>query len=400
MVKHTLLLSTFCVALGVSSAAFAGSTDELEIVNIRIGQGDATLIRGPANAQGKRVTVLFDAGDSFAGTDADYEGGRIISAVLKRRQIRHLDYVVISHYDADHIGGLVNLQTKQNASFLLGPNAVPGAVGDDNGNGKADFEDTNAQKLLPTEYGMGDDITIGTFVDRGDERSEANISNQYRQYQKLANESGSRVSLDSQNNLDTFAIDLGGGATMMPYASAGRIRGGNGKVPLVTTENEHSISMLVSYKKFDFLVSGDLIGRKPSASSKEDAQVERAVGAKIKGEGKIVDVLHVNHHGADNASDAVFLEQIQPTIAVISHGNVDGYKHPNKNTLARLQAAGVYRIIQTKWGTTEMDGISPAIKDIQAIYQGDVVITSDGDEYTVSTSRSFTADKNPRRERD
>jgi hypothetical protein len=37
------------------------------------------------------------------------------------------------------------------------------------------------------------------------------------------------------------------------------------------------------------------------------------------------------------------------------------------------------------------------IKDIQAIYQGDVVVTGDGNDYTVSTSRTYRADVNPRR---
>ena len=390
-------LSALSAALLAGSAAVAQRADELQIVNIRIGQGDATLITGPANAQGKSVNVLFDSGDSFAGTDADYQGGSIISAVLRDRGIKHLDYVVISHYDADHIGGLVNLKSKVNASFLVGANAVPGDEGDDDANGKSDWEDTDPQKAYPLEYGKDDDITVGAFVDRGDERSDAKISDQYTQYKALASESGNRVSLDTQAKLDGFSINLGEHATMTPYASAGRIRGGQGKVALVTTENEHSISMLVSYKKFDFLVSGDLIGRKPKPSSKEDALIERAVGAKIQSEGRTVDVLHVNHHGADNASDAVFLEQIKPTIAVISHGNVENYKHPSVETLKRLEGAKVYRIIQTKWGTTDVALSNTAVKNIQAIYQGDVIITSDGEKYTVSTSRTFTADKNPRR---
>jgi len=34
---------------------------------------------------------------------------------------------------------------------------------------------------------------------------------------------------------------------------------------------------------------------------------------------------------------------------------------------------------------------------VQAIYQGDVVITSDGTNFTLSTSRTFKTDTNPRR---
>jgi beta-lactamase superfamily II metal-dependent hydrolase len=366
--------------------AFAQNTD-LEIVNIRIGQGDATLIRGPADAQGKRVTVLFDAGD-----DADYDGSRIIAAVLARRGIRHLDYVVVSHYDADHIGGLITDTSRHGVSFLFGRNGVPGGIGDDDGDGKTDWVGVPNRKPDPEEFGTDDDITVGTFVDRGDEDNRN--TPQYQRYVEIASAKGNRYSLDTQAKLDGYSIQLGDGATMIPYASSGRVRGAQTIVPRVDTENERSVSMLVTYKKFDFLVSGDLIGR---SHGSEDAQVERAVGAVIAGERRIVDVLHVNHHGANNASDDVFLNQIKPTIAVISHGNVENYRHPNVATLARLEAAKVYRIIQTKWGTTDVSMSNTAIKDIQAIYQGDIVITSDGSEYTVSTSRTYRADVNPRR---
>lgn len=392
-------LTSLSVAIAIGNPVLAQQANELEIVNIRIGQGDATLIRGPANPQGKRIVVLFDVGDDARSDDADYEGGKIVAAVLKRRGISHIDYVVISHYDEDHIGGLIIDKTRKNSSLLLGRDGFPGNNGDDDGNGKADWADDDPQDPFPKEYGMGDDITVGTFVDRGDEQSEASGSQfgtkPYKLYVAMANSRGNRMSLDTQAKLDSFTIDLGGGAVMAPYASAGRIRGGQVKVPLVQTENEHSISMLVIYKKFDFLVSGDLIGRKHGS---EDAKVERAVGEKIAAQGRIVDVLHVNHHGANNGSDAEFLEQIKPTIAVISHGNVGSYKHPNVETLKRLEAAKVYRIIQTKWGTTDVALSNTAIKNIQAIYQGDVVITSDGDDYTVSTSRTYRADINPRRQ--
>ena len=111
--------------------------------------------------------------------------------------------------------------------------------------------------------------------------------------------------------------------------------------------------------------------------------------------GIIVDVLHVDHHGGNNGSDSVFLEKIKPVIAIISAGNDNDYHHPHDETLQRLEQAKVYRIIQTAWGATE--SVGDEVRRVQAIYQGDVVVTSDGDNYTVSTSRTFKADDNPRR---
>jgi len=105
-----------------------------------------------------------------------------------------------------------------------------------------------------------------------------------------------------------------------------------------------------------------------------------------------VDVLHANHHGADNASDGAFLGMIEPEVVVISAGNGNGHKHPNHNALKRMADAGVTRIFQTEWGTTT--GTIPAkVRERQAIAQGDVVLETDGESYEVSTSQSFAVDE-------
>ena len=110
----------------------------------------------------------------------------------------------------------------------------------------------------------------------------------------------------------------------------------------------------------------------------------------------IVDVLHVNHHGANNGSEAEFLNAIKPTVAVISAGNGNSHKHPHNGTLKRLDEALVYRIIQTSWGTTSAK-MPTNVRAIQAIYQSDIVISSDGNDFNISTSRKFRTDDNPRR---
>lgn len=372
----------------VFGAAIVGSAfaNEVEIVNIRVGQGDATLIRGPAAADGSRVSVLFDAGDV-----SDPVGGRVVGAVLARRGIRSLNFVIVSHYDVDHIGGIVH-GPPHGKSFLVGPNGTPGDIGDDDGDG-ADGWLAGQEFIEPDrdEIGKGDDVAVGTFVDRGDEPQSTTMA--ARKYRAMAGSMGQRISLDTQGEIDSFEIDLGGGAKMIALAGSGFVRSRSSKIPKVTTENERSLSFLLAYKNFHFLISGDMIGRQFGS---EDAQVETAVGDVIQNMGVIVDVLHVDHHGANNGSEATFLDKIKPTIAVISMGNGNDHQHPNHEALERLESARVYRILQTSWGTTQGE-IPEHIRRIQAIYQSDVVITSDGDRFTISTARTFEVDKNPRR---
>lgn len=378
---YRLTAMILVTSLGVLRPADA---QELEIVNIRVGQGDSTLIQGPVQPDGTRVNVLFDGGDVAA-----YDGGKVIGAVLAKRGVKALDYLIVSHYDLDHIGGIVS-GPQHGASFLLGRNATPGDTGDDDSDGSDGW--IGAANFAPDkdEIGKGDDVPVRHFVDRGD--LPAPTSQAYRKYRLLAESMGKRVSLANQASVEGFEIALGNGTRMTAMAGNGYVRGKVGRVPNVTTENERSLSFLVTYKAFDFLVSGDMIGR---TYGSEDAKVESAVGDFVRSKGIVVDVLHVNHHGGNNGSDSDFLEKIRPTIAVISLGNDNNYHHPHSDTLNRLEQAMVYRIIQTSWGATE--DVSAAVRRVQAIYQGDVVISSDGDDFTISTSRTFTTDRNPRR---
>ncbi len=75
--------------------------NELNILMIDVGQGDATLIKFP-NGE----TALIDAGN----TDYYFDNGeRVILPLLEYLDIPKIDYGFISHIDADHYGGFVSL---------------------------------------------------------------------------------------------------------------------------------------------------------------------------------------------------------------------------------------------------------------------------------------------------
>lgn len=75
----------------VSSAAGADKTDKMEVHFLDVGQGDSTLIVCGEHA------MLIDAGDDSKGTQ--------IQNYLQKQKIEKLDYLVLTHPDADHIGG-------------------------------------------------------------------------------------------------------------------------------------------------------------------------------------------------------------------------------------------------------------------------------------------------------
>lgn len=362
--------------------AQAASAQTLDITNIRVGQGDATLIEGPADAGGQRTRVIFDAGNL---TNPD--GGALILEVLREREIDVIDYLIISHDDADHLGGM-GQGDNHGSAFMLGEDGAPGAVGDDDNDGVADWlGDRPFYSPDPEELGTGDDISVRNFIDYGDELMRT--TQIIQKYQGMANAAGERISLNSQADVDAFEIDLGNGARMILYAANGFVRGRSSRVANVDTQNERSLSFLVQFGGFDYLISGDLIGRRAGA---ENAEVEFAVGQALHADGVKIDVLHVNHHGADNTSETGFLNLIRPEIAIISAGNANAHGHPNSNALRRLANAGVTRIIQTEYGATR-GSVHASVRERQAIYQDDILISTDGAHYEISTSRTYAVDE-------
>ncbi|MEZ5290437.1 MAG: DNA internalization-related competence protein ComEC/Rec2 [Vicinamibacterales bacterium] len=94
------------VAVGLAAAWVAvspltlvpGAPGHLEMTMLDVGQGDAVYVAFP---NGRRM--LVDAGGLLAG-GGDL-GARVVGPALRALGVRRLDYLVVSHPDADHLGG-------------------------------------------------------------------------------------------------------------------------------------------------------------------------------------------------------------------------------------------------------------------------------------------------------
>mgnify|MGYP002861104604 CR=1 FL=1 len=74
--------------------------NNLKIYFIDVGQGDSCLIVTPSNKK-----ILIDGGGS-----ENYDVGKnTLLPYLLDRRINNLDYVIISHFDTDHVGGIIYL---------------------------------------------------------------------------------------------------------------------------------------------------------------------------------------------------------------------------------------------------------------------------------------------------
>ena len=90
-----------------SGEASGVGTEELTVQILDVGQGSAALIR---------------QGDSFLlmdGGDKDYSS--YVVSYLKKEGVERLEYVIVSHYDADHLNGVVGVLNAFECKQVLSP---------------------------------------------------------------------------------------------------------------------------------------------------------------------------------------------------------------------------------------------------------------------------------------
>ena len=98
-------------------------------------------------------------------------------------------------------------------------------------------------------------------------------------------------------------------------------------------ENDNSNVIYTEIKNYKFMFMGD-------ASIKTEQEIIKEYSL-----GKI-DVLKVGHHGSKTSSGKEFIDTINPKYALISVGEDNKFKHPNKEALENLKNSKIYRTDQ------------------------------------------------------
>ncbi len=268
-----LRLALLALSLPLLLAGPAGAGVTIHCLDV--GQGDATLI---VSSSGK--TLLFDAGDNGKGTS-------VVVPYLTALGIGQLNYIVTSHYHADHIGGVDEVWNAQGA-------------------------------VLDAVYDRGWSYTTAT----------------YNTYAAL-------VAAKRVTATDLQVIDLGDGVTATVVA----VNGNGLLAPPFTSgtndENDFCLALHVQAGDFDYFQAGDLSGVNDSSYN----DIETSVGPRVGD----LEIYHVDHHGSYSASNANFLAATDPNVAIISVGS-NSYGHPAQVTLDRIAAAGAF-IYQTELGS-------------------------------------------------
>lgn len=266
--------------------------EEMEILCMDVGQGDGTLLRMPDG-----MVCLIDGGSS---SEKKVWENRI-SQVLCYYGEDEIDYILLSHADADHINGIEQFLTE--------------------------YEENAAGKNM---HGITvHAIVLPPTADAEDFQKLCELGRAHRVpiYRMNAGDTIGGSGKEAQKNWKLQAL--------APKESE-----------LSGDKNEDSMVLLFQYGAFRMLFTGDLEG------SAEDALAEKAQNLKA-------DVLKVGHHGSKNGTSEAFLEKVKPSSAVISCAAENRYGHPAEETVERLEQSGtrIYCTAQSGAVQIQTDGV-------------------------------------------
>lgn len=249
-----------CAAL--APATLAGAAKPLAIYFIDVEGGQATLIVDPLGP-----SLLVDTG--WSGFDS--RDARRILSVAQAAGLKQIDYVLITHYHRDHVGGVPELARQ---------------------------------------------IKIGAFVDHGPNMENSGDSPKlYAGYETAIGQSKHLV-LKPGDRLPFKSIQVQILTAAGEHISSS-LPGANQPNPVCAsepeaeadvTENARSLGILVSYGQFRFIDLGDLTKRK----ERELACPNNLIGA--------VDLYLTTHHGLFQSNDRALVEALHPRVAIMNNG--------------------------------------------------------------------------------
>lgn len=125
--------------------------------------------------------------------------------------------------------------------------------------------------------------------------------------------------------------------------------------------NDYSIVLKLQNGEKSFLFTGD-------AENKSEIEMLEAHKSVLK-----ADVLKLGHHGSDTSTGAEFLDSVDPEYAIISVGEGNGYRHPDKEVIDRLYEKDItiYRTDLDGSIVFKSDGKNMEINDIKIKFKAD-----------------------------
>jgi beta-lactamase superfamily II metal-dependent hydrolase len=269
----------------------AGQSKSLRISWIDVEGGGSTLIVTPDGQ-----SLLVDTGNPAPD---DRDAKRILEAT-KQAGLKKLDYLLITHFHVDHVGGAPALA-----------------------------------KMIPIDHFLdhGDSIETGTPAG----------AKLFADYQAVA--AGKRMTLKPGDKIPLKGVDVtvvsANGAIIAKSINGGGAPNPNclgaETKPADTTENQRSVGILLTYDKFKFLDLGDLTW---------DKEMELACPVNKLG---TVTLFQATHHGFVRGFSGApaHVLAIQPQVVVVNDGPRKGWDNGAYDLVQKIKGIeGVWQVHQ------------------------------------------------------
>jgi beta-lactamase superfamily II metal-dependent hydrolase len=280
MIRNILI--TIALSLGVPvlsppAAQTMAASQTMDIYWIDVEGGAATLIVTPSG-----VSFLTDTGNP-----GDRDAGRIFEVATKQAGLKKIDYLLITHYHGDHVGG------------------VPALA-----------------KLIPIEHFMDHGETV-----EGEGRGAApwNAYKTVAEGKRTIVKPGDRLPIPG---ISVEIVSAAGQVLSKPINGGGPNPYCNGAVQKDPdkTENAQSVGYLLTFGRFRFLNLGDLTWDK-----------EMALACPVNKVGTAT-LVQATHHGffADYSGAPALYDAVKPEVVVVNNGAKKGLQPSAFETISKI----------------------------------------------------------------
>lgn len=258
---------TFISSINIFNDLAIVSDSRLHIYILNIGQGDAMLMKTPRGNWG-----MIDSGKN--------------SIVLEELEktlpffTRKLSFIVLTHPDADHIEGFVEILKRYDIETVFINKTIK----------QSSLFESILHKIRSHNIVQYELSAMHDFI------------------------------------FDDVTFDIVWPTTPKDYLE-------------IEDSNDTSISMIISYGKFELYTAGDL------SFTEENLAIPFA---------RDIDVMKVSHHGSTSSTNPELLKKLTPEIAIISAGKDNSYGHPHQDILDNLIREEIHILRTDEIGTIEI----------------------------------------------
>ena len=268
----SLVVACFVVAFFASSAVAQVKRQvnrkTLDIYVVDVEGGNAVLFVTPAGE-----SVLIDTGNAAPGAERD--AGRIVAAA-KDAGITQIDHLIITHWHADHFGGVTEL----------------------------------AQRIpIKRFYDHGANVQATPQTDEFLQKTYPAI---YKQAKHVVVKPGDKIPV---NGLDWTVVAAAGAVLKPPLAGAGKANpacADTKPMDADPSENAQSVSSYITFGKFRVVHMGDLTWNKEMDLMCPNNRLGRA------------DLFMVSHHGQAISNSPALVHGLAPRVAIMNNGTRKG----------------------------------------------------------------------------